>query len=149
MSAFVVSKSHIDALVTLAVKGPGTGGNWLTLHWYERRDDHGQEALIHNRADYDTADELGRMLWAENARSVAYRYGARTVVGDYVWPMGAPRLSAVEGLKAIDCYEYQACEHDEWKDSAAKQFCDALRRALITYLPGYDDAAWAISGVPA
>ena len=48
-------------------------------------------------------------------------------------------------LKALACYEYQACEHAEWPTSEAYQFCEALRRRAIPRAPGYDAAEWEIS----
>lgn len=163
MSAFIVDRAHIDALVALAVKGPRNEREvrpdlaWMRpFHWYHRRDDHGQIVHEPRTADYDTADETGRMLWNENLASVAYRYGddneplpgpidfAVTDADEYVWPFSAPQLTAVQGLKALACYEYQSCEHPGWHDSAARQFCETLRHRLITALPGYEDAAWEI-----
>lgn len=56
MSAFVLAKAHIDALVTLAVRGPAesAGTGWLFSTYYH--DDHAYE--INN----DTADPIGVML---------------------------------------------------------------------------------------
>jgi hypothetical protein len=45
---------------------------------------------------------------------------------------------------AIDCLEYQSCEHPEWEASWAARFLDALRAQLIGCLEGYDDAEWEI-----
>ncbi len=64
----------------------------------------------------------------------------------YVYPATEMRFTkqptAVEGLSAIKCYEYQTCEHPEWEQSAAHAFCDALRDLLIGCLPGYEAAPW-------
>lgn len=152
MSAYVVSPAHIDALVTLAVKGPAEHDyGWLNLGWTETREN-GQ--LIAHRADYDTADELGAMLYAENIGNVTELYPGREMLPGrltaddapaYVWPMSGPVLSAVDGLKALDGFEYQCCDRPSWATSPTRAFCDFLRRALIAELPGYAEAAWAIT----
>jgi len=45
-------------------------------------------------------------------------------------------------LSLISCYEYQSCEHPEWRTSEARAICEALRKLAIRNLPGYDEAPW-------
>lgn len=156
MSAFMQDKAHIDALVALAVRGPsGVEVNPGTA-WYGPYFDG-------KRADHAEADAIGTMLVRENLASIHYRYpdtidaregtpgpNRRYWETDYVWPFGTPRLTAIQGLAALDGYEYQACEHPGWLTSDAHSFCDGLRRLLIGNLPGYRDAnTWAIQGLAA
>ena len=156
MSAYIVSKAHIDALVAVAANGPANrspkypGDGWTPPMW--RLTDNSQDALNarHN------PDLIGSMLWQENVMSVVHRYPNSLndlpgpvdfdaeMVLTYTSERPARMLTATEALKAIDGYEYQSCEHPEWKDSQARAFCDALRRRLISTLPGYDEAAWEI-----
>lgn len=171
MSAFVVDKAHIDALVAAGLGYKRYG----EMSWYHDGDRHDLKL--------NTADAVGQMLWSENVTSVEYRYspesreniygeafGDQTPVtdlpGNYqleiiapgVEPIEVPQWSSeyrypfetrvrkpVEILKAISCLEYQSCEHPGWDESEAKAFCDALREQMINALPGYDDAAWGIS----
>lgn len=140
MSAFVVSKSHIDAMLRV---GRGRSPNYLS--WYHNESFH--ELTI------DNADEVGQMLLDENVRSVSCRYpddgitelpgptGAGWVI-PYVFYMMGRRPTPVQALKLIKCYEYQSCEHPEWKGSEARSFCEALRSVLISELPGYEEAPW-------
>lgn len=137
MSAFLVSKEHIDALVLSA---------WLC------RDDM-------KWAGFDVSvdsDKLGRMLWAECLKSVSYRYpndkdGERPgpinfrddEVKFYAYPLATEKPEPVAALKLLACYEYQSCEHPAWPDSDARKFCERLRHALIARLPGYEEAEWA------
>ena len=86
------------------------------------------------------------MLLDWNDRALAARYGdgrglpfARCGADD-----DAP-LPPVLALKALDCLEYQCAEFDGWDDCEAYRFCQALRRHLISQLPGYDDAPWGIA----
>jgi hypothetical protein len=93
--------------------------------------------------------EVCAMLAQENTRSLEARYtpaqAGASVGGFPRHPSKALNLSAVAILKALDCYEYQSCEHDGWRDSEAFAFCEALRGTLISKLPGYDGAeTWGI-----
>lgn len=107
----------------------------------------------------ETCNEVGRMLMLECARSVSFRYNEPIDAGTLPGPidlnpyaetfhakdvMRGIRYSAVQILKAIDCYEYQSCEHPDWETSEAKVFCDALRGLMIGRLDGYADAQWEI-----
>lgn len=166
MSAFVVSKSHIDALIAAGLTGS------YPLSWYHEGE--------HHQLKHDNASNVGAMLWAENVRSVEHRYsppGREAIygegwetpnaplpgsytrveivpevqpiempewVGGYMFKRPQRAYQGVEILKAIACYEYQSCEHDEWETSEAKTFCKALRSRMIQSLPGYDTAAWEI-----
>ena len=48
-------------------------------------------------------------------------------------------------LGAINCYEYQACEHPGWKASEARSFCEALTARMIHMLPGYGNGPWEVT----
>jgi hypothetical protein len=113
------------------------------LSWYHN----GERRILNN----DNADIVGQMLQDENVRSVSTRYeddkltnlpgtGADWVIPyHFNWIDG---LSAVRALKLIDCYDYQSCESEDWKQTEAYAFCDALRQRLIGCLDGYDSADW-------
>jgi hypothetical protein len=121
MSAWIVSRQHIDVMVDAAIR----------------------RGLV----EPSQADEVGRMLWKENLASVAHRYprdkdGERPGPTDFrdadvetytftplpkeivdVWdlnPDGALRVT-------VDCYDYQSCEHPGWRGSAAHALCCRLR----------------------
>lgn len=92
------------------------------------------------------------MLWEENARSVNARYEptlAAELVGNVVplprrWLPSYARLTPVEVLKACACYDYQACETDDYRDTVAFALVELIRGHAISLLPGYDDAAWEV-----
>ncbi len=138
MSAFIVSKVHIDAMVRLAiVYSPSYAIPYGDIG----------EVRLH-------PDEVGRAILAENVASVTHRYpddkpeelpgpNGAYWLGEYLYsPLGGRTPTPIEGLKLINCYEYQSCEHPEWESSKAKEFCDRLRHQLISLLPGYDEAPW-------
>jgi hypothetical protein len=145
MSAWIVSKTHIDALVRAGIRA----------HIIDPTDSMGTDGFGYTGKKGPT--DWGRLLWLENLRSVQHRYprenstelpgpcptpfpDAYDFAGNYHMPI----LPAVNVLKAIACYEYQSCEHPGWEDSEAHRFCQALKNAAITWLPGYDSAPWGI-----
>ena len=161
MSAYIVSKQHIDYLVQAAEVYSREFG--ISYHKSEERSKQYRKGAITSRAAWNTPevtlgsnDDLGAMLWLENLQSVSERYpedgdgerpgpvGLSTVTMlSYTYAMPKKLLTPVQALKALACYEYQACEHSEWKQSEAKDFCDGLRSALISALPGYEEAEWS------
>jgi hypothetical protein len=101
----------------------------------------------------DTADEVGQMLCDANAASVTHRYRQTGLIRTE-YRYRTPRHTAwsvPELLKALGCFEYQACEVPDWPASEAHAFCRALQDLLIHRLPGYSEGPWAISAtdVPA
>lgn len=152
MSAYIESKGHIDALVSLAGWGPegrpmDPGHAWSLYY--------GNPSKTAPRDGGPGASALGQMLVNENITSVQYRYRGeavdtlpepidKTSLLDYQYAPGRP-LTTVEGLVALDGYEYQSCEHPGWVSSEAYAFVNALRSRLIGYLPGYSEAdTWSI-----
>lgn len=148
MSAFVVGKPHIDAMLTAGLRTAPHSD--VGLAWYHNG--------ITQRLDYTNADEVGAMLIAENMKSVGARYPGDTVetmpgpidkssLVDYRFDElpGRAWINPVTMLSALSCYEYQSCEHPEWPESEAHAFCDALRGRMIRLLPGYEDAPWEIT----
>lgn len=150
MSAFVVSHDHIDALLSFASKRDTYG----TVSYYVKETGRRVDITTEN------ATEVGRILLTENERSIYARYtdcrpgddNKPGTIGEdeanYAfrpWPFNAP-LSAVSILKACSCFDYQACETDDYEDSLAATIIEAIRGRAINRLPGYDDApGWEFS----
>lgn len=129
MSAFTVSKLHIDVLV---------------------------HALGSRELVVRDPSEIGQVLWDENYASVNDRYSESDRAPRYrylkptparleeTWssaPMVArqtrgglalaPGLTDTVVLKSVHCYDYQSCEHLGWAASQAKQWVDLLEKALL------------------
>lgn len=138
MSAFLVDPEHIHVLVHAGLSRKYVG---IPFTWYYR-DANNQEH--YERLNDATADRVGQMLLDANAASVNHRYDEDEL---YVYSYRAPQYtwSPVEVLKAIHCYQYQACEPDDWKSSEANAFCDYLTHHVINKMAGYDAAPWAIT----
>lgn len=166
MSAFIVCRHHIDALVAVAFFGPSgiaisPHTTWRPANWFDTEPppDADMTWLEEHRraAEPHDAHRLAEMLLLENVRSVNHRYPDSAALSGHVddppdWtaadatPLTTRRCGSrptpVEALKLLDCYEYQSCEHPQWRTSEARRFCDALRVRLIGYVPGYDEAPW-------
>lgn len=92
--------------------------------------------------DAQDLEKIGQILTDENYRSVNYRYNERDDSPKFTHLQTLENFSPVEMLKALDCLEYQSCEHPEWKGSRAFTFVCHIRGAAISNLPGYDEAKW-------
>lgn len=164
MSAYLVAPATIDALVAGAkayIAPPRGSGYWYTddLHRCDFRLGVSDHEAVHGTYNPDT---LGRMLWAENLRSINARYpdtidnpeaipgpigvGPAEVMA-YTYGPG-PRVVDVDPfglLGVVRGYVYQSCEHPGWRTSPARAFCDALKDAVIYDLIERTGAnAWTI-----
>lgn len=182
MSAFVVSKRHIDILVQSALAGATNGERWLhpgehfrwihdgNIHELHPELDEPRErgTMVPDCSVLETpASTMGQVLVDECVRSVSYRYPNDDVdAGDlpgpcdpyYVKPyvfeptyeanvmvIGArgltrcisPLVSLAELAAGIFCYEYQSCEHPDWRSSEAHAICAAFKDKILHALPGY------------
>ena len=132
MSCFIVDAEHINVLVEAAT-GPLTYGHGAI----------GLSAFGLGRLTRENRNTLGQILLNVNVGSVNERYSENDLYA-YTYVPPKHRWEPVAILKAIDCYEYQACEAPNWDTSLAKEFCDKLRQLCIPALPGYQDSPWAI-----
>lgn len=135
MSVFIVSPEHINVLLDAALRYTDEIG--MTVYTSD-----GQALIV----DRTNRDAVGQMLLETNAASAGARHEEAPEL--YIYSYATPvrfDWEAVDVLKAISCYEYQACEAPGWDASAAKAFCEGLRRAVIPALPGYDNAPWEIT----
>lgn len=152
MSAFLVDREHIRFLIS-AAQDRSLLGRENKLSWYHDRQ---RKELLPD--DRDGASSAGQMLWDANLKSINARY-PDTVgkpenvpgrIGEtYIYAHSrswGKRINPVEALKAIACFDYQACEDAGYWESEARDFLDSLTKVLIQALPGYDEAAWEVNG---
>jgi hypothetical protein len=148
MSAYIIDRDHLSYLINAALWAGCPCESGL-------RYNHNGRSYHLRGDDVQAALETANDLWRENIASVSYRYPGETTdtlpgpIGETykLWPSdicGFPLrdYAPVQVLKALDCYEYQSCEHPAWPTSAACAFVDALRRTTIRRLAGYDAAEW-------
>lgn len=144
MSAFVVSHMHINALLTFA-------DNKRMLN---------EIGYGVDRNKQFTWTDIGCILLAENERSVLYRY-PDCVETDKPGTIGEEAIDyrfktwqqaftlqhdklCVWIIKACDCYDYQACETDDYPQSIAHGIIERIRAKAIRSLLAYDEAPWGI-----
>jgi hypothetical protein len=118
MSAYVVSKAHIDAMLS-------------SMSPYTRS------------RNGNNMNAIGQKLVNQNYRSVNYRYHEHDEPEVYRFKLRMP-LKPVEVIKACDCYAYQSCETPDWEDTEAYKICRQIREDAIHRLPGYEEAPWGI-----
>lgn len=152
MSAFLVSREHIDVVVRFAIRGASDAEeNARRLDFPARiKDEQGRwrkVAPVDDLQHVDLSDptDVGRILWAENAASVGHRYGGPAGDPDEVYAYEDPGFAptSAEVAKALICLQYQACEHPGWSGSVAAGIVSVLQAALLAALPGTDAAPWA------
>jgi hypothetical protein len=152
MSAFLVDRSHIVALIEAAASVSHRNHS-SGLSWY-----HNGARMNLEYGGHASWVACGQMLWDENLRSIHARYpdtighpknlpgtvgeSYRIDPKDFRHARGA--INPVRILKACDCYTYQSCEHEGWEASESHAFIEALRHKMIGMLPGYDDSPWHI-----
>lgn len=103
-----------------------------------------------------TKDDMGRILLAENVRSVSYRYPDDTP-GTMPGPRGKDRIYAyafrhVRGIpfraqwvvRSLECLNYQSCECPDYHSTVAKALADEIRRLAVDELVG-EDAPWGVT----
>ena len=160
MSAFICGPDHFKALAIFASARAGGYGNG-----HLRVDPRYVEGLTHPEAaargiEHLTQSELATLyadtLYQENVRSVQARYPddrRDNLPGPLNDPgfievthrdiqNGRLRLQPVALLKMCDCLEYQSCETEDYRSTVAYRLLNAMRKAMIHDLPGYDDAPW-------
>jgi len=126
MSAFIVNHAHIDAIVNFAC-----------------RHSRYSTSLGHGLPQTTDPQALGKLLIAENIRSVDYRYRERNLAAPYNWqPRCGDNTTPVAYLKLLSCLEYQSCESPDYFQTPACRALLALRGIGIKALPGYDAADW-------
>ena len=153
MSAYIVDREHIVYLVQAAVSNRLSQHDGGSITW----EDNDQWVTLRTTATPEELAVVGNMLWAENVKSVSYRYNGESLAtlpgniadnkagciltaSDFGRPSG--HIDPVQVLKSCHCYEYQTCEHPAWKESAARRFIEGLIRKACHSLIGYEEAEW-------
>jgi hypothetical protein len=133
MSAFICDDYHISVLAVYAASGREQAYVYYDGKLYTPLDAHEVAAILH----------------AENVRSVNERY-RKNEQPSFTFQPAAYRCmdqySPVEIIKACNCYNYQACETDDYSSTLAKCIIDAIVSKAIRRLPGYEAAEWGIRG---
>jgi hypothetical protein len=112
MSAWIVTKAHIDALV--------------------------QALTVEGLVPVSDATKTGQMLWDENYASINARYRETEKAPRYKFKGVEAPLHDAAIVRQARCYDYQTCEHAEWEGSEARRLVDALVAKLEARNGGED-----------
>ena len=125
MSAYVVEDYTINAMIGFYVSGR------------------------YNQCTVNEAKKMAQTLINENYRSVNYHYrenqNPHKTNYQEKWALCSDRFGAAQILKLCDCYDYQACETDNYYQSEAANIVQKIRGYAIHRLPGYDKAEWGLA----
>jgi len=104
--------------------------------------------------DGDAGDFI--LMVNENLRSLEARYPGRPFLKEWKQEAGTYRfrgarstVSATQLLKACNCYDYQACETDDYETTDAAAFVKRVREYALAQGakengPEYDAAGWEL-----
>lgn len=152
MSAFIVSHDHIDALLTFA--------KLHRVSYYVPQSICNKPGGTRVDITRDNATEVGRILLTENERSVRYRYPRSGddlpgTIGENAATYSFREFSELHRLQhgtkcawilsGCRCFDYQACETDDYDQTLAHLIIEAISAAAVRALPGMDDAPWEIN----
>ena len=113
MSAWIVSKGHIDVLV--------------------------QALIVEGLIRPDQASEYGQLLWKENHHSVDVRYREENEVPVYEFSGIEAPLADGAVHHAIRCYHYQCMEWEGFEDEPGMRFILELERIIDERHPADGD----------
>ena len=141
MSAFQLPETHIGAIAKWAIRN--NRGAAVRCYWQGS-----------TRQYY--FEDICTVLAAECYRSVRSRYPTGPLPGPLAAGDGPvsftltqsqyATIGPVDALKALASYSYQSCETEDFDQSEAYALMQAIERAAIRALPGFDASpAWEIT----
>jgi len=134
MSAHMVSEEQIHVMI------------WAATRYGERQSFYFPATYgIRFITDQDSKNLMGQELLNINAQALEDLYGEETNAPKYAYQL--PRFHTwepIELIKIVHNYEYQASDCDNWHDSDAQRFCQALVKQLLHFVPGFENAPWGI-----
>ena len=129
MSCYIVTDKHISAIIGYACREN------------IRLDGRAGEGCIYAPG---MEQEASALLHAANVRSVNTRYNKDSPEDGIVFDTAAPKLSAIDVIKACDGLAYQCDEWTSFDGSNADKLLKVIQRHAVRKLPGYDAAPWSI-----
>ena len=164
MSAFLVEDSHIDFLLSFMLSQRCAHAKVYQpsrRRWFDFNYD-----ILEADTRRTAMDIVGQILIDENYRSLSARYGERAGelfnsnaqddkphtyrFAEHSSAIDSDRIArAVQVLKSAACYDYQACESDDYEQTDAARIVRDIVQAAIHSLPGYEAAQWGAPERPA
>ncbi len=126
MSAYIVSKDHISALVSFC--------NAKNVYVY----------YDGKKFDVTNLDAIGQILVNENYRSVNTRYSSNDAPFVYEFQYLQRHFTLIQIIKLCHCYNYQSCETEDYYESLAYAIVRGIESHAVRLLPGYEEAEWGL-----
>lgn len=133
MSAFIVGDYHINYLLNWAMRNHYFHINLGDVEYSGTEPGH--------------MEYLGNVLKQANYASIDARYGdgeASPFSPLQFEILVHDEITALQVIKACDCFDYQACEVDDYERTDAARIIDCIRGSAFHRLQGYDDAQWEV-----
>ena len=150
MSAFIVNDAHIsylaafaqDRCLKLRPEGPAAS---LEVSAHNAASGYNEPGGYY-RLDDDPV-RIWALLYAENVKSVNYRYGKDTPLVRYQYRRPTVPLAAARAIQACRCLRYQSCEHPGYYDSLAYQVLKKIEAEAVAEIvnPHLKDEPWELS----
>jgi len=143
MSAYMVNEDTLDLLASVAIwsnHGLFMYAGKSTLPPRGELEYAGDSESIYYRASH--LKDIKQELRLENIASLNARYPADAGLAGEGAPFRAiyrDQATYGEVLGALRCYEYQACESEDWSNSYAHALCVAIRNAICALI---SDGEW-------
>jgi hypothetical protein len=131
MSAYIVSNETMNRVVSTIMRTCREFGQRCTYSLGGREFDR-------------VASEIGRDLFALNARAVVERYGGTADMAPFRFHYILPRKPAAE-LKSLHCLIYQCSEGAVMNDPLYRdleKLCGRISDEIIANMPDYQAAPW-------
>ena len=142
MSAYMVNEDTLDLIASAA-----TWGNRDLFLYVEAGTlpPRGEISFpnVGESISYGSADRkhIKEELRLENIASLWARYpdSEHNTTREPFRNIFSDQASYAKALGALRCYEYQACESDQWRESYAYALCQAIRRNICALI---SDGEW-------
>lgn len=121
MSAFLHSDTHINTILCTAL---ALGLTPITL-----------DGVTYNFQDLDDRKLIGKLLRAENVRSVNKLYSEHEPLEDDYQYRPEPAVTALACFKAIDSLDYQSCETRDWRTTRECRLLELMQVQLAALVP--------------
>jgi hypothetical protein len=128
MSVFIVPDAHLNYLINYASQNDLR--TYLNDEWVKVN---GNEDLLMN------------VLARANEESYITRYNEELEAVELTWRPLMRKFNPVQVIKACSCFDYQASEVEDYRNTGAGRLIKTIRQHAIGSLPGYEEAAWDIT----
>jgi hypothetical protein len=138
MSAYMVNEDTLDLLASVAIwsnQGLFMYAGEGTLPPRGELEYAGEGESIYYRSSH--LKDIKRELKLENIASLNARYPQDAGLAGDNAPFKAiyrDQATYAQALGALRCYEYQACESENWSSSYAHALCVAIRNAICALI---------------